>query len=189
MKRDGKQCNAVVTGGFSVCRLHGAGTRARPGGRPPVHGRYSKSIPQALRGKLEAAMNDPALLELRPEIGLIGVRIEELLEGLQEHSVNIKAAQKAFQKMRGAMADGDALEAQLQITALGSALDSAWNQYLTWSEVRSLSQERRLLVESERKRFVEEQQLMTSAQALALVNTLADIVYARVSNSLERAAV
>jgi hypothetical protein len=119
IKRDGKQCNAVATGGFSVCRLHGAGTRARPGGRPPVHGRYSKSIPQALRGKLEAAMNDPALLELRPEIGLIGVRIEELLEGLQEHSVNIKAAQKAFQKMRGAMADGDALEAQLQITALG----------------------------------------------------------------------
>jgi hypothetical protein len=30
---------------------------------------------------------------------------------------------------------------------------------------------------------------MTSAQALALVNTLADIVYARVSNPLERAAV
>lgn len=60
LKRDGTQCNAVASTGFRVCRVHGAGNRkkvaageARPTGRPPIHGLYSKRGMQDIRALMD----------------------------------------------------------------------------------------------------------------------------------------
>jgi hypothetical protein len=44
--RDGTPCKAPAVAGFPVCRMHGAGSphQGRPGGRPIVHGAYSKAV-------------------------------------------------------------------------------------------------------------------------------------------------
>ena len=44
VKRTGKQCARAARHGYAVCMMHGAGTIARPGGRPIVHGYYSKFL-------------------------------------------------------------------------------------------------------------------------------------------------
>jgi hypothetical protein len=41
-KRSGARCLLTARDGYSVCRVHGAGKGAKRGGRPPVHGLYSK---------------------------------------------------------------------------------------------------------------------------------------------------
>jgi hypothetical protein len=43
-KRTGQRCKRYVRRGFPVCIKHGAGQKSRKGGRPVVHGRYSKFL-------------------------------------------------------------------------------------------------------------------------------------------------
>jgi hypothetical protein len=43
-KRTGKPCRKHARTGYTVCSKHGAGTKARPGGRPIVHGAYSRFL-------------------------------------------------------------------------------------------------------------------------------------------------
>ena len=44
--RDGNPCKGKAVTGYPVCRMHGAGSpgKGRPGGRPCVHGAYSKAV-------------------------------------------------------------------------------------------------------------------------------------------------
>jgi hypothetical protein len=43
-KRSGQRCQLPARPGYPVCRVHGAGKGAKRGGRPLVHGRYSKFL-------------------------------------------------------------------------------------------------------------------------------------------------
>src|SRR5262245_7463361 len=45
-KRTGQRCGLWARHGYTVCRVHGAGKKANPGGRPITHGRYSKFLTQ-----------------------------------------------------------------------------------------------------------------------------------------------
>jgi hypothetical protein len=58
--------------------MHGAG-----GGRPIVHGRYSKVL-KRLRDRYEAALEDESLLDLRPTIAVMDIRIEDLLRRVDD---------------------------------------------------------------------------------------------------------
>jgi hypothetical protein len=44
--KDGQPCQEAAVDGYPVCRMHGAGSpeEGRPGGRPIVHGAYSKAV-------------------------------------------------------------------------------------------------------------------------------------------------
>lgn len=83
-KATGQRCKRLAVDGYNVCQVHGAGSphKGRPGGRPIVHGRYSKHLPERLAGKFQDAMRDPNLLDLRSEVALLDIRIGELVEAL-----------------------------------------------------------------------------------------------------------
>src|SRR5262249_35283528 len=51
--RSGERCLLPAREGFPVCRVHGAGKGAKRGGRPPVHGRYSKFLTPAEQADFE----------------------------------------------------------------------------------------------------------------------------------------
>ena len=77
-KRTGERCKRPPATGWGVCRMHGAG-----GGRPIVHGRYSKVL-KRLRGHYEAARDDENLLDLRPTIAVLDIRIEDILRRVDD---------------------------------------------------------------------------------------------------------
>src|SRR5690606_19849988 len=81
-KGSGERCKNAAVNGFTVCRMHGAGSKGKPGGRPIKHGRYSKHLPERLAGKYAEAQADERLLELRDEIALLDARLGELLGSL-----------------------------------------------------------------------------------------------------------
>lgn len=58
--------------------MHGAG-----GGRPIVHGRYSKVL-KRLRKRYEAALEGQGLLDLRPTLALLDLRIDDLLRRVDD---------------------------------------------------------------------------------------------------------
>lgn len=59
----------------------------------------------------------------------------------------------------------------------------------TWSEIRYVIQDRRALVESERRRLIDMQQMITGQDAMLLVARLVDIISRHVTDPLARRAI
>lgn len=74
------------------------------------------------------------------------------------------------------------------INELEAAIDDGQTDAMLWHEIRSTINDRRILVESERKRLVELGAVMTAAQALSFVNALVEIIRDNVTDmvALER---
>ena len=92
-RTNGQPCHNRAVIGYNVCKMHGAGTKEHPGGRPIVHGRYSKRVKITLRGKIEEFKNDPNLMALDQDIALLRVLQAQLVEKAQ---VNQKTGEATF---------------------------------------------------------------------------------------------
>jgi len=190
-KRTGEQCKNGAVRGFSVCRFHGAGSKDKPGGRPIKHGRYSKFLPERLGPKYAEALADPQLLELRDEVGLIGTRIGELVERIDsgESAQRWKALQAAYTDLQDATRSGDKPAFVVAMASLGHAIEAGGQDYQTWREIVGLAEARRKLAESERKRQVEMQQMISSERAMILLAAITDVVRRNVSDPSTLAAI
>lgn len=69
---------------------------------------------------------------------------------------------------------------------LGNLISAGIDSKEAWEEVQALVEIRRKLVESERKWFIENQQIITAEKALLLIAAIADIIKSNVSNTAER---
>lgn len=70
--RSGKPCEKFPVRGWNRCRKHGA-----RGGRPIIHGRYSQVL-KRFKERYAEALNDPDILDLRPMLAGMDIRIQEL---------------------------------------------------------------------------------------------------------------
>lgn len=159
------------------CYLHGG--KSLIGAASPTFktGRYSKYLPSHLAQRYEEARTDRELLALRDEIALLDARLGELLDriGTGESASRWQDAQKAFSELKKARVTSDA---KLFVEAMDN-LDNALyaeDDYALWDEIASLLDLRKRLVESERKRLVEMQSMITSERAMVLLATVVDII-------------
>lgn len=186
--RDGSRCraNAMANG---RCRMHGG--MSPKGG--PTHpnwktGRYSQFLPTQLVPLMAQALQDPEMLSLRSEIGLVTARIEEQLRAIAEGSAGqawsrlqdayqlwlrcgreAQEADKAKDSVQAARSRQQGAEAAREIGRLIEG-GSAENQ--RWADVTGLIEQRRKLVESERKRLVESQQVVALTQVQTILDGL-----------------
>lgn len=72
------RCKNEAEPGYTVCYFHGAG-----GGRPIVHGRYSKSMGK-LRQAYETALADPELLNLNEQIAALDAVVQKCQQRCSE---------------------------------------------------------------------------------------------------------
>lgn len=77
-KRTGEQCRRRAVSGYTVCTVHGAGTRKRVeaglkkrAGAPIKHGHYSKHFKEEVLQKIEDFRSDPDLEKLDFEIAYL----------------------------------------------------------------------------------------------------------------------
>ena len=153
------------------CYLHGGATPSGIASPQFKDGRYSKVLPPRLKERYEAALKDPQLLAQRPEIGLLDARLADLLarvdtgesgaiwQGLMAQRMELIAAQRAAD-VKGQAA---AMRAIIDLIAQGHA------DYQAWADVHTVVEQRRRLAESERRRLVEAQQMITTEQAWLLI--------------------
>ena len=176
-KSTGERCKNPARRGYNVCSVHGAGKGKKRGGRPITTGRYSKLLPYDLLERYEASRNDPELLNLRDEIALLDAHIQDLTGHLSsggpatwsQVEANVKRAAEALKE--GKLSDvHQGLEAAMQ------ALEQSEADQSTWAELLVLLEQRRKLVESERKRLVELQQVITAERAMTLIVAVVDVV-------------
>jgi hypothetical protein len=185
-KRTGQQCQGTAMAN-GVCYHHGGKSLAGAASPTLKHGRYSKHLPTRMLANYEQAQRDPELLNLREDIALIDARLSDLLRRVDSGESgkvwnDLKAAWKAVQR-----ATDD--EKDMAIAELGPLIERGYLDTQAWGEIGGLLEQRRKLVESERKRLIEMQQMMTAGQAQLLIARLYDVVTQHVSDRATLAAI
>ena len=179
-RRSGERCRNPAVHGLDVCRMHGGGSphRGTRSGRPIRHGRYSRLLPDRLAARYQEAERDNALLNLRAEISLIDARLAELLGHLStgESGQSWREALAAWRYLTDMAATGDVGLFRGAMDNLGRILQRGASDPRTWGEIVALVETRRRLVESERRRLVEMQQMISAEQAMALLASVTAII-------------
>lgn len=190
-KRTGQRCTRPAMIGRTVCYHHGGKTltgTAAPGFKT---GRYSKYLPTRLIERYEEAASDPDLLGLREDIALLDSRLSDLLKRVDtgESGALWNKARSALTAFNAARTAGDATAMQEALTDLQRAISRGVSDYAAWHEIGDVIEQRRKLVESERKRLIELQQILTIEKAMLLVGALSEIVRRHVADRGQLAAI
>lgn len=190
-KTNGDPCNAQAIRGKRVCRVHGGLTPSGLASPHYTHGRYSKALPARLAARYDEATTDPALLELRADVALLDARLADILTRvdtgesgalwttLQNHRRDVLAAKRV----------GDSVAQAVALNALLETVGQGHADYRAWQEIGALLEQRRKLVESERKRLIEAQQTLTVEKAMLLIGAISGIIKAHVHDRAILAAI
>lgn len=195
-----RECGAKTRQG-GVCkqpalpngRCHYHGGKSLAGLASPTYqtGRYSKVLPARLAGRYAEAQADAALLELRDDVALVDARLADLLgrvdtgesgalwQALQALRLDVITYKRAGDTVKTA----EALNVLLDLVGQGHA------DYRAWAEIGGVIEQRRKLVESERKRLVEMQQTLTVERAMLLIGAISGVIKAHVHDRTTLAAI
>lgn len=141
-------------------------------------GRWTDHLPSRLQERARQAEQDPDPLNLRAEITLIDTRIGDILK----HSDQGDGG-PAWPKLKRLVADLDAARTRNSAAALrkvteeiARTITEGESENHAWIEIGLQVDRRRKLVESERKRMLDEHQMMSAERVMVLVGGLLAIV-------------
>lgn len=185
-RRDGGICRSPAMPN-GRCRIHGGKSLAGPAAANFKTGRYSKYLPAHLKDRYEAATSDPDLLVLRDEIGLIDARVAELMGRIStgENAVTWMILKDKFGELKKHVKSGDVVKTIEALNAVEAVVNTAVGDYLIWGEIQNGLEQRRKLVESERKRLVEIQAFIDARSAMTLVASIIDVIRRNVKDRRE----
>lgn len=92
--RAGVRCRRWAAKGCSVCRMHGAGSKQRPGGRPPTHGAFSKRCASNLKEAIQKYRTDPDLKNLDQDIARFRALLDRAETMLTSEEERLAAAEE-----------------------------------------------------------------------------------------------
>jgi hypothetical protein len=173
------------------CSKHGGKSLVGPAAPGFRHGRYSKLLPAQLAARYTEAQVDPELLGLRDEIALIDARINDVLQRMDrgESSATWETLQKLARGLRRAVAADDRAETVVHTALLQTVVERAGADAAGWREVFALVNQRRVLVESERRRLVQMRQMVSAEQAMTLAAALVAAVKRHVPDRQTQGAI
>jgi hypothetical protein len=176
-KRSGAQCKRSAVPGRTVCSVHGGKSPQGIASPSFQHGRYSKALPTRLAARYQQAREDPDLLAMRDEVALFDARLAELLGRLDTGESATRWLQvQAFVDELASEPGEDVDELVSRLAKLQQLVRAGSTEADLWSEIGSLVEQRRKLVESERKRLVDLQQVITAERAMTLIALITDSV-------------
>lgn len=171
------------------CRLHGGKSLAGPASPRYKTGRYSKVLlsSASLLDKYEQAQSDARLLSLRDEIQLVDARLGELLERIGgetdgESMRNWTRTASAYADLKSAMQSQNTDGTLKALLLLDVLIERGARESETWAEIHAVIEQRRRLAESERKRLVDMQQMITAERAVSLFAQILDVIRENVSD-------
>jgi hypothetical protein len=121
---------------------------------------------------------DTEYLALKAEVALLDARLLDILKRVDsgESSRIWGQLRDAVTNLDTAQLIGDEVGIRFAVAGIKKLVNAGAADWAAWKDVRSLVQERKVLVESERKRLVEAQQLIQVDQAMSLLALLVDAV-------------
>lgn len=177
-KQTGQRCKNAASPGRTTCRFHGGHTPRGIASPQFRHGKYAQDLPVRLLATYQASLADELLLSLKHEIAAVDARVCDLLTRVDSGESghlwqDLRAARLTLLAARRAN-NTDAMNTALnQILQL---IDTGYHDSVAWHELSTLFDQRRKLVESERKKLVEDELMITAEKATLLVTALLDSV-------------
>jgi hypothetical protein len=190
-KQSGQQCKRHAAAGHSVCRIHGGKSLSGIASPRLSSGRYSRVLPARLASRYQEALSDGALLELREEISLIDARLSDLISRVEsgESGEVWQLLHTAYRDFSTARSVGKVAEMTQALNEIERLIVRGATDSSAWQEISSTIDQRRKLVESERRRLVEMQQMITTEQAMILMAAIVDTVRRHVPDKGALAAI
>ncbi len=183
-KRTKEPCNGKAVKGRKYCRMHGGTSKVGMALPQTKNGRYSAYMPTRMLARYQQAATDPALLSLREEITLLDARLADVLSRVDtgESGQLWAKTREVFKLLQRAMAAGDAAETRYQLAELDTLLGRGVADWSAWNEIHKLLNQRRALVESERKAIMDARTAMSIDQGMVMVEALIQAVRAHVKD-------
>ncbi len=173
------------------CKFHGGMTPVGPASPQYKTGRYSKHLPGELLARYQEALRDPDLIAIRDELALMHTRLQQLLSKVDvgETGALWKDMKDLFGEFQRARRRGqedamdDVLEQVEHLIERGATDSEAWQEvYKAVETVRKLS-------ESEQKRLVSMQQMITAERAMTLLAAVVSVIHKHVTDKKALAAI
>lgn len=156
------------------CRMHGGKSLSGVAHPNYRHGGYSKDLPARLLPRYEAVLANPEILSLDTEIALSEARISELLQQLDLGGLGQRWQELVGlrEQVRIAYQAGDQEEVDRIVNRTFAVIGAGADDTEIWQELRAEREQKRRLIESERKRRVEMQLLVRVEQALVFADAV-----------------
>jgi hypothetical protein len=175
----------------NVCRVHGGKTPRGILSANTKHGRYSKDLPTRLAARFKDAIDDPELGTLKSEIALLDTRIGEMLSSVdtEQYGDIWKQTHDGFHRLKAAINSKDGNMMASALNDMDAAIKRGYSDMSTWDSIIKVIEQRRKLTDSERKRLVDLQQMITAEQSMLLVGTLMRAVKEHVTDKRALSAI
>ena len=158
--------------------MHGGATPRGVASPHFKHGRYSQVIPVRLAAAYDQARTDDDLLALRDEATVLQARIGELLMRVEAGDSRSfwTEAQAALNDMEAAHTARDAVALDAAFDRLRMTFRTARGDEMIWGEVQTTIEALRKVSESERKRLIEMQAMVTVDEVMAFAAALTSVM-------------
>jgi hypothetical protein len=193
-KRSGERCQNVAVNGSDKCRMHGGIVKTRGAQNGNFrHGRYSDVLTQRVLPKYREALQDHDFLVQQEEIALVeGLLKEQLLNKRDGGSVSVPLVRQMRQKAktyRDSMRKADRAQRMQKLDEAGSYLDTAnealeqlfglldsgLTETIANEQISKLINQKARIIESERRRMIENKQVMAMDEVIVLMSAVTDV--------------
>jgi hypothetical protein len=170
--------------GMEVCRMHGGKSLRGPAHPNFTTGRYSTVLPTRLLARYRAAEKDAELTSLRSELALVDAHLADLLTRVDtgESGARWQALIQAHRALNRYKRVGDVSKMREALTELESHIDAGAADYQAWVEIQELIETRRKLAESETRRLVVLQQMISAEQLTVLLGVIIEVIAKHVTD-------
>jgi hypothetical protein len=177
-KRSQERCRRAAMRGMAVCYMHGGKTPRGPALPQFTSGRYSRFLPTRLLARYRDAEEDTELTSLRSELALVDARLADVLSRVDtgESGARWWALLRAHRAFKRAKRLEDVGRMQEALTTLESHIDAGTQDYEAWHDVQELIEQRRKLCDSETRRLVMLQQMISAEPATLMMGVIVDII-------------
>lgn len=184
--KKGGRCKVTALYPNGRCRMHGGPSKSGVANGNYKHGRHSKVLnllPKNLGEVARAAVSDPDRMELQTELALLRAQLYDSVSRwdatgpqLWDESQTIWAAYRAARSRGNAEGMADAIK------RLESLSERGYVDYLARKESRDIIQDIRKVSESERRRMVDAQYMLSADQVVLLMSRVTEAIMAEVTD-------
>ncbi len=146
--------------------------------------RYNEELPERLQKYYQSAARDNDLLNMRDDIALIEAGIQDSVRRLSTKDPGelwIKA-RMTYRDLVLALRMQDDRESTRLMTLLGNTLEIGYTDALAWQDIERKQEVKRKMVDTERKRMMDMQQVITTEDFMKVVGSLVDSIRRRITD-------
>jgi hypothetical protein len=174
----GGPCRAHPVKGGNRCENHGGASPRGVSSPQFKHGRYSDHVPRNLAALYDEARSDPDLLALHEEIALLQARLRQVLPRTSagEAGQVWRSLRTTWGAFKRAQSKGQVEEMTEQLDEIGRLIGKGATEAQAWDEIGGIVERIRRLTESEGKRRVQMQQMVTVDKLDVLLAQIVDAI-------------